>query len=78
MQHDLEDEIKDLITEICALLHDAGYTEVPVGPLMQILGASTDDAAGAEDRVIVLDSNFERILEEKRKNELGKSSITLH
>jgi len=54
----LEDEVRDIILEVCAVLHDHGYRKVPIGAMMRILGTSNSQAQNHDSEYFELDHDF--------------------
>lgn len=60
----LEDEVREIILEVCAVLHHHGYKKVPIGAMMRILGTSNENAKNHDDEYFELDKNFLEMLGE--------------
>jgi hypothetical protein len=54
----LDDEVRKIILEVCAVLHDHGYQKVPIGAMMRILGTSNEQARTHDDEYFELDHDF--------------------
>jgi hypothetical protein len=82
----LEDAMRDLILEVCEVLHARGYDEVPVGAMMRLIGVSEERARDHDQEFFALDEEFARQV--KKKNSSKKrnrkpiahapAGVTLH
>jgi len=55
----LEQEVRQLVTSICAVLYQHGITEIHVGGLMRVVGIDEDRAAEHDDEIMILGPDFE-------------------
>jgi hypothetical protein len=60
----LEQEVRKLVTSICAVLYHHGITEIHVGGLMRVVGIDEESAAQHDDEIMVLGPEFETELED--------------
>ena len=75
-----EEVIRDLILDICEILHKRGLRSVPVGAMMRLVGVQGEDASQHDNELFMLDDLFLAMLE-KRKNKVPKKApagVTLH
>ena len=38
----LEETIQDIMIDICEVMYNHGYKEVPIGPIMRLIGVDAD------------------------------------
>ena len=76
----LEHHIRELIIDICAVLHSRGYEMVPVGAMMRLVGVGDDRARNHDQEYFALDQGFEELLEQRKKPplEAAPKGATLH
>jgi hypothetical protein len=60
----LEQEVRKLVTSICAVLYQHGITEIHVGGLMRVVGVDEESAAEHDDEIMILGPEFDSDLEE--------------
>jgi len=76
----LEQHIRELLIDICAVLYERGYEVVPVGAMMRLIGVNDDRARVHDQEYFALDQSFVALLE-TRKNPPPKTTpqgVTLH
>jgi hypothetical protein len=56
--NDVGEFVRDLMFEIMAVLWAHGYTEIPAGALMRLLGVDREHALKHDEEYIILDDNF--------------------
>lgn len=82
MQDDdqLEQSIRDLIIDVCAVLYRQGYSQVPIGAVMRLVGVANEKAAKHDNECFALDEEFSAILESKKHTLLKQApdGVTLH
>ena len=54
----LEEALRDLILDLCRVLHAHGYQEISVGALMRVIGVAEERAAHHDAEVIDLMEHF--------------------
>lgn len=76
----LEAVIRDLILDICEILHKNGLKSVPVGAMMRLVGVQGEDAAQHDNEFFMLDDTFLAMLETKNNKipQKAPSGVTLH
>ena len=76
----LEHHIRELIIDICAVLHSRGYEMVPVGAMMRLVGVGDDRARNHDQEYFALDEGFQEILEQRKQPPLKEApkGATLH
>lgn len=55
---ELEDSVRDLIVDLCAVLYRHGYQEISMGALMRVIGVSSDRASAHDRQLIDLHEHF--------------------
>lgn len=58
----LDDDIRAHVLSLMYVLYEYGIREVHMGGLLRILGISDEVAAGFDDRVLGLDANFAKYM----------------
>ena len=61
-----ENDIRDLIIDICEVMHRRGYTTVSIGAMMRLLGTAPERAAAHDHEYFALDEGFAQVLESKK------------
>ena len=76
----LEAHIRELIVDLCEVLWQRGYTIVPVGAMMRLVGVENERAARHDDEYFALDADFQAILESRKTPpaEPPPPGVTLH
>jgi hypothetical protein len=59
---DTDEIVREIMFEIMAVLWSHGFTEVPTGALMRLMGVDKEHARKHDDEFIVLDDNFAKII----------------
>ena len=75
-----EDAVRDLIIDICEVMHRRGYETVSVGAMMRLVGVSEERAQQHDTGFFALDAEFQAIID-ARKNPPPKKTpagVTLH
>ena len=75
-----EDAVRDLIMDICEVMHRRGYEAVSVGAMMRLVGVSEERAQQHDQEFFALDAEFQAIID-ARKNPPPKKTpagVTLH
>jgi hypothetical protein len=75
-----EDAVRDLIIDICEVMHRRGYEAVSVGAMMRLVGVSEERAQHHDAEFFALDAEFRAIID-ARKNPPPKKTpagVTLH
>lgn len=80
---ELENELRDLIVDLCEVLYQRGYRTVPVGAVMRIIGVSAENAAKHDNDMFNLDQDFEKLLKGKKQAQEPKlksvpRGVTIH
>jgi hypothetical protein len=84
MQEDNQNEhmIRNTIMELCAVLYNHGYTQVPIGSLMRLLGVDSDRASLHDHEWFNLDDEFASLYshsESSQQSQIGAPpDATLH
>lgn len=60
----VEDHVRRVMMEICAVMWNGGYSTVPVAPILQLLGISAEEANIYKNDYFELDEEFEQMLNE--------------
>lgn len=60
----VEDHVRRVMMEICAVMWNGGYKTVPVAPILQLLGIPPESANVYENDYFELDAEFEQMLNE--------------
>lgn len=55
----LDAAIRQLIVDLCKVLHQHGYHEISIGALMRVIGVDADRAAEHDSKVIDLNEHFQ-------------------
>ena len=63
----LEDEVQDLIIDLCEILYKRGYRTVPIGAIMRLIGVADERAAEHDNEIFSLDNDFELMLKAKQQ-----------
>lgn len=76
----VEDQVRDLILDVCEVLHNHGYQQVSVGAIMRLIGVDPDAASAHDDSGFALDESFEEILKMRRNlvTSMASKNKTLH
>lgn len=53
-----DEVVRDIMLEIMTVLWSYGFTEIPAGALMRLLGVDKEHARKHDDEFIILDDNF--------------------
>jgi hypothetical protein len=78
---ELEKAIHDMILDICELMYDRGYDQVPVDAVMRLVGVEAAKAAEHTGEYFALDQEFRNLLESRRQSpvpEKTPNGATLH
>lgn len=71
VREQLEEEIKELIIDVCEVMWARGYSKVTVGAIMRLIGVTNEYAENHDDHIILLDESFEELLKKlKYSNEV--------
>jgi hypothetical protein len=57
-EEELEKTLLDIILDICEVLYQHGYREVPVGAVMRLIGVADERAQLHDQEVFNLDEDF--------------------
>lgn len=77
----LEDHVHDFIIDLCEVLYRRGYTVVPVGAMMRLIGVEPEKAMKHDDEYFELDETFEESLKARKKPKGRKqppTGVTIH
>ena len=77
-EKELEQNLQDLIIEICTVMQSRGYTEVSVGAIMRLVGVDPVNAGRHDDDMIDLGEDFDRVLQKRISGQNVPSGTTLH
>jgi hypothetical protein len=81
-QNDPEDAgefVRDVMFEIMAVLWAYGYTEIPAGALMRLLGVDKEQAVKHDEEYIVLDDNFAKSISNMSRADIAvPPDATIH
>lgn len=64
---DVDVVVREIMIEIMAVLWSHGFTEIPAGALMRLMGVDKEHARKHDDEFIVLDDNFAKTLAKLEK-----------
>ena len=76
----LETQVYDFIIDLCEVLYRRGYTVVPVGAMMRLIGVDPEKAKQHDDEYFELDEEFEKSLKTRKQPTVKKTPIgvTIH
>lgn len=76
----LETHVREIIVDLCEVLWQRGYTIVPVGAMMRLVGVENERAARHDDEYFELDADFQALLEARKTPppEPPPPGVTLH
>jgi hypothetical protein len=76
----LETHIRELIIDICEVLWARGYTLVPIGAMMRLVGVENERAAQHDNEYFSLDEDFQSLIESRKTPppEPPPPGVTLH
>jgi hypothetical protein len=76
----LEQTVRDLIIDICEVLYNNGYREVPIGAMMRLVGVNTESASKHDNEYFALDDEFVFAIESKKQPTTPHppNGVTLH
>lgn len=74
----LESEIRELILDLCAVLHKYGYQQVSVGAMMRLVGIESERAMQHDDMILLLDESFRAYLEMRDPVNQAPPGATFH
>lgn len=75
---DLEESVHNLIVDICEVLYKQGYSEVPIGAVMRLVGVDPEKAAKHDQEYFMLDEEFKAALEMRKFPGQTPPGITFH
>ena len=64
--NNFEEQIKDIIVELCEVMYRYGYRQISLGAIMRMVGVPEDVASSHDTDVFKLDHEFEQLLEFKK------------
>lgn len=64
----LEETIQNIMIDICEVLYNHGYKEVPVGPIMRLIGVEDVKAQNHDRETFKLGKEFEQLLEQRKES----------
>jgi len=77
--NDADEFVRDIMFEIIAVLWAYGYTEIPAGALMRLLGVDKEQAGKHDEEYIVLDDNFAKTISNMHRVDMTvPSDATIH
>jgi hypothetical protein len=76
----LETAIRDLLIDLCEVMYQRGYTTVPVGAMMRLVGVGGERARRHDNEYLTLDEDFQGMLELRKQPKLREApqGVTLH
>ncbi len=76
----LEQTVRDLIIDLCEVLYQRGYREVPIGAMMRLVGVGDESASKHDNEYFALDEEFTAAIEAKKITmpEPAPVGVTLH
>ena len=77
----IEQHIRDLMIAICAVMFQNGYRELPIGPMMRLIGVDDESASKHDDEWIELTDEFLEFVDQHDSGLQEKSAppgATLH
>ena len=80
-EQELEITVRELIVDICEVMHRRGFSVVSVGAIMRLVGVDETQARRHDDELFDLDSEEFMTLLERRKMPVQSSAppdVTLH
>jgi hypothetical protein len=78
---ELEETIRDLLIELCAVMFRYGYQEISVAKMLMLLGVPDHRAKKHENEVFVYDESFDRMLKShfgSQRNQYPMGNVTIH
>ena len=61
-KYNLEQETKDLILDICEVMHSRGYKEISIGAIMRLMGIPDAKALDYDAEYIAIPENFDELV----------------
>lgn len=75
----LEHHLKELIMDVCEVMHRKGFDVVPIGAIMRLVGVDAERARAHDDEYFDLGTEFEKMIESRKKiPKSAPSGVTLH
>ena len=76
----LETAIRELLIDLCEVMHRRGYDMVPVGAMMRLVGVGEDRARLHDQEYLALYQDFEIMLQTRKDTKLREApqGVTLH
>jgi hypothetical protein len=77
----LEETIRDIMIDLCEVLYNHGYKEVPIGPIMRLIGVEDSQAVDHDKEMFELGDDFKKLLElhkDSPKNNIVPPGTTVH
>jgi hypothetical protein len=76
----LETAIRELLIDLCEVMHQRGYETVPVGAMMRMVGVGEDRARLHDGEYLALDKEFCAMLQLRKEPRLKEApqGVTLH
>jgi len=74
----LEQSVRDIIIEICEVMHRHGFEAVSVGAIMRLMGLPEDRVIEHEDEWFELGPEFDRVMQARRELAQVPPDTTLH
>lgn len=75
MIENIEESVRNIVIDICTVMHKYGYTEVSVGAILRLMGIDDDSASKHDDEVLVLDENFEQVMQNYRRESAAPETV---
>jgi hypothetical protein len=77
-EQELEDNLRDLIIEICAVMQSRGFGAVSVGAIMRLIGVNPASATKHDNDIIDLGEDFDRVIQRRITAQQVPPGTTLH
>ncbi len=76
----LETAIRELLVDLCEVMYQRGYSQVPVGAMMRLVGVGEDRARLHDNEYLALDQDFQAMLQTRKEPQLKEApqGVTLH
>lgn len=73
---ELESAVRDILIEICAIMFRYGYQDVPVPPMLMLLGVPEEKAQNHQGEFFTYDADFQDMWEKRQKAKQTKVELT--
>lgn len=77
-EQELENNLRELIIEICLVMQNRGYSMVSVGAIMRLIGVNPASAGQHDDEMIDLGEDFDHMLQRRAQVQHVPPGTSLH